>query len=145
MAAGGGAPWPTSSSSAPALRSRSGASSTPCRCSAGGPPCRPPPWRSWPPWRAVTLVDENVEAIDYDRCAQADIVGLTGMSVQRGRMRAILTELKRRGVFTVVGGPWVTVEEEAFGPLADVVFVGEAETTWPLFLAEWAEGRHQHR
>ena len=36
---------------------------------------------------------------------RADIVGITGMSVQRFRMKEILTELKRRGVFTVVGGP----------------------------------------
>src|SRR5215813_7771306 len=53
----------------------------------------------------VRLVDENVEAIDYGRLAKADIVGLTGMSVQRFRMREILEELKARGVFTVVGGP----------------------------------------
>jgi hypothetical protein len=53
----------------------------------------------------VTLIDENVEAIDYERLARADIVGVTGMSVQRFRMREILTELKERGVFTVVGGP----------------------------------------
>ena len=25
--------------------------------------------------RAVTLIDENVEPIDFDRCARADIVG----------------------------------------------------------------------
>ena len=90
----------------------------------------------------ITLVDENVEAIDFDRLARADIVGLTGMSVQRGRMREILSELKRRGVFTVVGGPWVTVQEDYFGPLADVIFIGEAEETWPRFLAEWQAGRH---
>src|SRR5690349_21381857 len=35
----------------------------------------------------VTLIDENVEAIDFDRVARADIVGVTGMSVQRDRMR----------------------------------------------------------
>jgi len=40
--------------------------------------------------------------------ARADIVGLTGMSVQRRRMREILAELKARGVFCAVGGPWVT-------------------------------------
>src|SRR5437588_7409080 len=57
----------------------------------------------------VTLLDENVEAINFDRVAKADIVGVTGMSVQRFRMREILTELKDRGVFTVVGGPWVSV------------------------------------
>ena len=98
-----------------------------------------------PAEHSITLVDENVEAIDFDRLARADIVGLTGMSVQRGRMREILTELKRRGVFTVVGGPWVTVQEDYFGPLADVIFIGEAEETWPRFLAEWQAGRHAGR
>ena len=34
-----------------------------------------------PSGHSVTLVDENVEAIDFERCAQADIVGLTGMNV----------------------------------------------------------------
>src|SRR5215467_15157386 len=35
----------------------------------------------------VTLVDENVQALDFDQLGQADIVCLTGMSVQRLRMR----------------------------------------------------------
>jgi radical SAM superfamily enzyme YgiQ (UPF0313 family) len=98
-----------------------------------------------PEGHTVTLVDENVEAIDYDRCARADIVGVTGMSVQRHRMKEILAELKRRGVFTVVGGPLVTVMEDYFEGLADVVFIGEAEETWPRFLGEWAQGLHQTR
>jgi radical SAM superfamily enzyme YgiQ (UPF0313 family) len=93
----------------------------------------------------VTIVDENVEPVDYDRLALADIVGLTGMVVQRHRMREILRELKARGVFTIVGGPWVSVQEDYFDALADVIFIGEAETTWPQFLEEWAEGRHRHR
>src|SRR5437899_11561634 len=59
----------------------------------------------------VTLVDANVHALDFDRLAQADIVCLTGMSVQRLRMREILTELKERGAFTVVAGPWVSGHE----------------------------------
>src|SRR5262249_21738109 len=87
-----------------------------------------------PAEHTVTLLDGNVEPLDYGRLARADIVGVTGMSVQRFRMREILTELKQRGVFTAVGGPWVTVQEEYFGQLADVVFVGEAEETWPRFL-----------
>jgi radical SAM superfamily enzyme YgiQ (UPF0313 family) len=93
----------------------------------------------------ITLIDENVEAIDFERCAAADIVGITGMSVQRFRMTEILTELKRRGIFTVVGGPWVTVDETYFADLADVIFVGEAEETWPRFLADWAQSRHERR
>jgi radical SAM superfamily enzyme YgiQ (UPF0313 family) len=98
-----------------------------------------------PPEHTVTLMDENVEAINYERCARADIVGVTGMSVQRWRMKEILTELKRRGVFTVVGGPLVTVVEDYFDGLADVIFIGEAEETWPQFLREWRQGLHQTR
>ena len=98
-----------------------------------------------PPGHSVTLLDENIEDIDLDRCARADIVGLTGMVVQRGRMRQLLTELKRRGAFVVVGGPWATVKEDDFDGLADVIFVGEAEQTWPRFLEEWARGEHRSR
>src|SRR5438132_4448592 len=98
-----------------------------------------------PPGHNVTLVDENVEPIDFARCARADIVGVTGMNVQRQRMKEILGELKRRGVFTVVGGPWVTVREEDLAGLADVFFIGEAEQTWPRYLGERREGGHQTR
>src|SRR5437763_7306267 len=98
-----------------------------------------------PPQHQIMLIDEGLQPIDFERCARADIVGLTGMFVQRPRMREILTELKRRGVFTVVGGPWITVKEDDFGDLPDAVFIGEAEHTWPRFLAEWTEGHHQRR
>jgi radical SAM superfamily enzyme YgiQ (UPF0313 family) len=98
-----------------------------------------------PPEHRIELVDENVRPIDYDRCARADIVGVTGMSVQRFRMREIIAELKRRGCFVVVGGPWVTVQEDYFDPSADVIFVGEADTTWPQFLGEWSSGQHARR
>ena len=85
----------------------------------------------------VTLVDESVEELDFERLARADIVGVTGMSVQRRRMREILERVKERGGFTVVGGPWVTVQEDYFDDLADSIFVGEAEETWPRFLIDW--------
>jgi radical SAM superfamily enzyme YgiQ (UPF0313 family) len=98
-----------------------------------------------PPGHTVTLMDENVEAINFERCARADIVGITGMSVQRFRMKEILAELKRRGCFTVVGGPLVTVMEDYFEGLADVIFIGEAEETWPRFLGDWERGRHRER
>ena len=98
-----------------------------------------------PPEHSVTLMDEMVEPIDWELCDRADIVGVTGLSVQRFRMTEIITELKRRGCFVVVGGAWVTVEEDYFEGLADVVFVGEAEQTWPQFLCDWAEGQHQCR
>ena len=98
-----------------------------------------------PAEHTVTLMDESVEPIDWERCARADIVGVTGLSVQRFRMTEIITELKDRGCFVVVGGPWVTVQEDYFEGMADAIFIGEAEQTWPQFLREWSQGLHQYR
>ena len=89
-----------------------------------------------PAGHTVTIIDENVEPIDYERCRRADIVGVTGMAVQRVRMREVLTELKC-GAFSPSGGPWVTVKPDGFDSLADAVFIGEAEETWPR---SWPNG-----
>ena len=91
-----------------------------------------------PAEHTVTLIDENVEPIDFDRCARADIVGVTGMSVQRFRMKEILTELKRRGLLHAswaARGSRSRKTTSATWPTS--IFVGEAEETWPRFLDEW--------
>jgi radical SAM superfamily enzyme YgiQ (UPF0313 family) len=100
-----------------------------------------------PPEHEVTIIDENVQDLDLDALDDFDIVGVTGMTVQRDRMIEILQGLKERGHFTVVGGPWVTVAEgwEAFEGLIDVMFIGEAEETWPKFLEDWQRGAHAPR
>jgi radical SAM superfamily enzyme YgiQ (UPF0313 family) len=93
----------------------------------------------------VTLIDENVEDIDFDRLARADLVCLTGMSIQGRRLVEILEACRSRGVMTVVGGPMATVEPEVLEEFADVIFVGEADETWPQFLREWEQGCHKRR
>jgi len=98
-----------------------------------------------PDHHEVTLIDENVEDIDFDRLGRADLVCLTGMSIQGRRLIEIVEEVKARGVKVVVGGPMATVEPEILEGLADVIFVGEADETWPRFLREWEQGRHQDR
>ena len=86
----------------------------------------------------VTLVDENVEEIDWPSLSGYDIVGVTGMIVQKERMRQILVRLREAKIFTAVGGPLMSVQEEFFEGLCDVSFVGEAETTWPRFLDDFS-------
>jgi radical SAM superfamily enzyme YgiQ (UPF0313 family) len=86
----------------------------------------------------VTLVDENVEEIDWPSLSRYDIVGVTGMIVQKERMRQILVRLRELKIFTAVGGPLMSVQEEFFKGLCDVSFVGEAETTWPRFLDDFS-------
>jgi radical SAM superfamily enzyme YgiQ (UPF0313 family) len=88
----------------------------------------------------VYLLDENVEDIDWEFVQGFDLVGVTGMNVQKLRMRQILIELQERQKFTVVGGPFASVQEEFFEGLCDVIFIGEAETTWPQFLDDFARG-----
>lgn len=89
----------------------------------------------------VTILDENVEPIDFAALAAFDIVGVTGMTVQKRRMIEILTRLREMELFTVVGGPYASVDEPFFAGMCDVLFSGEADTTWPEFLADFAAGR----
>lgn len=93
----------------------------------------------------IVLLDENLHEIDFDSLSGFDMVGLTGMTVQRDRMREMLLELRKRRIFTVMGGPWITVAETWFEGLVDVIFIGEAEETWPKFLEDWKRGEHQAR
>ncbi|HEY2387096.1 MAG TPA: radical SAM protein [Candidatus Binatia bacterium] len=89
----------------------------------------------------IVLCDENVEDIDFD--VEADIVGVTGYIVHRARMLEIIEEFRRRGRFVVVGGPYASLCPEELRGKADVLFVDEAEETWPRFLDDFARGEHK--
>ncbi|MBZ9993444.1 B12-binding domain-containing radical SAM protein [Mesorhizobium sp. BH1-1-4] len=88
----------------------------------------------------VVLLDENVEDVDFERLAGFDIIGVTGMIVQRDRLFEILDGLRDLPVTVVVGGPYVSVSEAEFLDRCDVRFIGEAEETWPAFLTAFALG-----
>ncbi|HJZ90136.1 MAG TPA: B12-binding domain-containing radical SAM protein [Gemmataceae bacterium] len=88
----------------------------------------------------VRVLDENVEEIDWEALRAFDVIGVTGMMVQKVRMREILVRLRDMGQFTAVGGPFVSVQEKYFNGLCDVTFVGEAEDTWPRFLDDFSRG-----
>jgi radical SAM superfamily enzyme YgiQ (UPF0313 family) len=84
------------------------------------------------------LCDENVADIDFD--VDADIVGVTGYIVHRERMLEIIDEFRRRGKFVVVGGPFASLCPEELQGRCDVLFVDEAEETWPEFIRDFAAG-----
>ncbi len=86
----------------------------------------------------VVLCDENVEPIDFD--TDADIVGLTGYVVHAKRLFDIAAEFRRRGKFLVAGGPFASLCPERLRDRVDVVFVDEAEYSWPRFLEDYAAG-----
>jgi radical SAM superfamily enzyme YgiQ (UPF0313 family) len=86
-------------------------------------------------------MDENVEAIDLD--VDADIIGLTGYVIHKRRIFELAAEFRRRGKFVVAGGPLASLCPEELRDKVDVVFVDEAEYTWPQFLEDYQAGRWQ--
>lgn len=86
----------------------------------------------------VVLCDENVEPVDFD--TDADIVGLTGYVVHQKRIFELAAEFRRRGKFVVVGGPFASLCPEDLRGKVDVIFVDEAEYTWPEFLRDYEAG-----
>ena len=87
----------------------------------------------------VVLMDENVEEIDFD--VDADIIGLTGYVIHKRRIFELAAEFRRRGKFVVAGGPLASLCPEELRDKVDVVFVDEAEYTWPQFLKDYAAGQ----
>jgi radical SAM superfamily enzyme YgiQ (UPF0313 family) len=87
----------------------------------------------------ITIVDENVEPIDWD--FQADVVGVCGMGVQLPRQKEILEHFKKRGTYVVAGGSYASLCPEEYEGLVDTVVSGEAEYIWPAFCADFAAGR----
>jgi radical SAM superfamily enzyme YgiQ (UPF0313 family) len=96
-----------------------------------------------PTGHEVRLTDENVESVDLDWTA--DIVGLTGYHIQKDRVFELADAFRARGCRVVLGGPLVeesTIPECSLH--ADALFLGEAEYTWPRFLADCERGCVEH-
>jgi radical SAM superfamily enzyme YgiQ (UPF0313 family) len=83
--------------------------------------------------------DENLAPARLDTAC--DLVAITGYTLQADRMRSLSEAFRARGVPVAVGGVFATLEPERARPLADHLFLGEAELTWPRFLSDWLAGR----
>jgi radical SAM superfamily enzyme YgiQ (UPF0313 family) len=88
------------------------------------------------------LVDMQVKKLTDRDLAWADIALVSAMTVQRVSAHEVLARCKKAGVKTVVGGPLFTIEPKLF-PEVDHFVLNEAEITFPLFLADLAQGRAQ--
>src|SRR5436853_170846 len=85
------------------------------------------------------LVDLNVQRLRASDIEWADMVFATAMLVQKDSLREVVARCKARGKRVVLGGPYVTTTIEEL-PEADHIFLGEAETTLPQFVADLARG-----
>lgn len=82
----------------------------------------------------------NVQQLRSSDIEWADLVFCSAMIVQKDSLMRVVELCHDKGKRVVVGGPYVSTSETAI-PLADHLFLGEAETTLPEFLRDLSEGR----
>jgi radical SAM superfamily enzyme YgiQ (UPF0313 family) len=95
-----------------------------------------------PPEYDVELQDENIEELNFD--TDADIIVISCMAIQEQRMFEVGDEFRRRGKLVCMGGPICNVLPERCRPHCDVLFEGEGEYNWKLFLGQWEKGEHKN-
>lgn len=91
----------------------------------------------------VRHIDEAVRPIDFD--TPADVVAITFHTPSAQHAYGIADRFRRRGVAVALGGPHVTLLPDEAHLHADAIFVGEAESNWPQFLADFETGRFRTR
>jgi radical SAM superfamily enzyme YgiQ (UPF0313 family) len=88
-----------------------------------------------------SLADENVSPVDIK--TDCDLVVITGGTLHSRRIVELCRAFKVEGKPVALGGTFVSIETDKCQNLADYLFVGEAEYTWPRFLNEWVNGTAQ--
>ena len=91
----------------------------------------------------VTIVDENVEPIDFH--VEADLIVMSAMGIQEERLFEVADEFRANGYTVCMGGRICNVVPERCRPHCDVLFEGEGEYTWKAFLEAWERGEHEDR
>jgi radical SAM superfamily enzyme YgiQ (UPF0313 family) len=89
----------------------------------------------------VRIVDENVEALDFD--TDCDVVGITFMTALAPRAYEIAASFRRRGRIVVGGGYHASLCPEDAAPHFDALVVGDAEGAWERLLADLQRGELQ--
>ena len=93
-----------------------------------------------PPEWEVTIIDENLEAPDYQALPRPDLVGVTAFTSQATRAYELASEFRGRGVPVVMGGVHASMCLEEAAERVDSVVTGEAEEVWPQVLQDARQG-----
>ena len=86
----------------------------------------------------LSLVDENIDQIDFDQVY--DLVALTATTQQAMRAYDISARFRDRGIRVVLGGIHATVMTEEASRHVDHVITGEGESVWNEFLTDFTKG-----
>ena len=84
------------------------------------------------------MADLAVQPVDF--VTPCDLVGITGYITHRDRMVELAAGFHERGRTVAIGGPYASLSPGFVRPHADILFLGEAEETWPAFLEDFRRG-----
>src|SRR5215468_966632 len=89
------------------------------------------------------LVDMNIQPLKPSDIKWADVVFASAMIVQKDSLRRVVELCKAEGKRVVIGGPYATSGAKYLSQ-ADHIFLGEAETTLPVFIRDLERGAPKH-
>jgi radical SAM superfamily enzyme YgiQ (UPF0313 family) len=89
----------------------------------------------------IKVIDDHYENIDFNE--KFDLVGITAMTQQAFRAYEIAAEFRKRNIPVVMGGIHASVLPEEALEHVDIVFIGEAEDTWGIFLEDFKSGQEK--
>jgi len=95
-----------------------------------------------PSWKVIH-VDESVSPVDVT--LKVDLVGITFHTPSAYHVYDLAAQFRKQGIPVVLGGPHVTLLPDEAQAHADVIFVGEAELSWPQFLEQFDQGKYARR
>jgi radical SAM superfamily enzyme YgiQ (UPF0313 family) len=91
----------------------------------------------------IEHVDEEVEKVDFTKAY--DLVAITFHTPSSNHAYNIAARFRERGITVALGGPHVTLMPNEAEGHADIIFVGEAELTWPQFIYEFEKKQHKRK
>jgi radical SAM superfamily enzyme YgiQ (UPF0313 family) len=91
-----------------------------------------------PPEFDVTIINENVDRINYD--FPADLVGITVTVDALPRASQIAGKFRSKGKTVVAGGIHITACPEETAAFFDAICVGKAEGVWTKMLEDFSAG-----
>ena len=94
-----------------------------------------------PPEVEVSLTDENVTVIDFQK--ETDLVGITALTITAQRAYEIADTFRARGVKVILGGIHPSFLPEEASQHADAVVIGEAEGIWSNVIEDFKANKLQ--
>lgn len=93
----------------------------------------------------VTLWDELVQGRidDSTDLEDYDLVGISTYTPHIPRSIKVAQIFQKRGIPVAIGGPGASAFPVHCRNFFDILFIGEAELTWPQFIADWKTGSYR--